>query len=53
MRTLPLAPSPARETVTQFDLSLAPLAPGEYKVEVTATSASGHATEVINFRVTS
>src|SRR5262249_3026093 len=37
MRDIPAIAGPAGD-MTQFDLSLAPFAPGEYRVELTATS---------------
>jgi VWFA-related protein len=51
MRTLATAPGPLVEGVTQFDLPLATFAPGEYRIEVTASSGSERTTELILFRV--
>jgi hypothetical protein len=42
MRTLPASAGPA-PGVTQFDLPLASLAPGDYTIALTATSAAGEA----------
>jgi hypothetical protein len=49
-----LAPMPAEggRTLTQFDLPLAPFAPGEYSIEVAARSDAGTARELIRFRIT-
>ena len=38
--------------ITQFDLPLAPLAPGEYFLQLTATGAAGAAEERVSFRIT-
>ena len=38
--------------VTQFDLQLAPLAPGDYYLHVTATGASGAVEERMSFKIT-
>ena len=38
--------------VTQFDLPLAPLAPGEYFLQVTATAETGAAEERVSLRIT-
>jgi VWFA-related protein len=38
--------------VTQFDLPLAPLAPGEYFLQVTATADAGTAEERVSLRIT-
>jgi VWFA-related protein len=48
-----LAQSAGDSGVAQFDLSLAPFAPGEYRIELIASSGSGRATDTIAFRVTS
>ena len=47
MRALPAMPDSPREGVTQFDIPLAPLAPGEYTIRLTA----GPVTEHVTFRV--
>jgi VWFA-related protein len=47
MRALPAMDASVREGVTQFDIPLSPLAPGEYIVRLTA----GTATEHVTFRV--
>jgi hypothetical protein len=49
MRSLQPTPGTLRDGVTQFELSLAPLAPGNYSIRVTA----GRASEYILFRVRS
>jgi hypothetical protein len=51
MRTLePIAPT--ADGVRQYDLPLAWLAPGEYRVELTAKTPTAAAREAIRFRVT-
>lgn len=51
MRALtPLEPA-ALPNVTQYDLPLAPLAPGEYSVRITAAGPGGTASEYVTFRV--
>ena len=47
MRALPAMAGSLREGVTQFDIPLAPLAPGEYTILLTA----GTVTEIVTFRV--
>ena len=47
---VPIAPAAAGGT-HQIDLSLAPIAAGEYLVEITARGASGEAKELIPLRV--
>jgi hypothetical protein len=47
MRPLPAMDGSARDGVTQFDVPLAPLPPGEYSIRLTA----GSATEYVTFRV--
>ena len=47
MRALPAMDSSRREGVTQFDIPLAPLPPGEYTIRLTA----GSVTEHVTFRV--
>jgi hypothetical protein len=51
MRSLAAMPASPRDWVTQFEILLAPLAPGHYTVELTATGTSGEAKEVFPFRV--
>jgi hypothetical protein len=43
---------PAAGGAPEIDLSLTPLPPGEYLVEITAAGASGNAKELVGFRVT-
>jgi VWFA-related protein len=45
-------PQETGQALAQFDLSLAPFAPGEYSIEVSATSTGGHARELIRFKIT-
>jgi VWFA-related protein len=52
MRELDPMPGDAQDGVTQFDLPLAPLAPGDYFLDVTATGPSGKAEERIGFKIT-
>ena len=55
MRPLPRLADPSPDGLVQFDLRLAPLAPDEYRVELTASNPSGAADEVkemLLFRVT-
>ena len=47
MRPLPAMDGSVRDGVTQFDVPLAPLPPGEYSIRLTA----GSATEYVTFRV--
>ena len=49
MRTLTAMPEVVGEGVTQFDVPLAPLAPGEYVIRISAPGAAEH----VMFRVTS
>ena len=55
MRDLPTVPAASLpEGFVQFDLPLAPLAPGEYRVELVAANRTGprdEAKELIVFRV--
>jgi VWFA-related protein len=51
MRDLPPLPSSPLEGVTQFDLPLGSLAPGNYSLEVTASNGTGDARELVAFRV--
>ena len=50
--TSTLQPLPAADGVTQFDLPLAPLAPGEYYLLFTVKGASGPVDQRISFRIT-
>ena len=52
LRTLNKMRAPAPDGSTQFDLPLAWLAPGEYTIELSATSTRGTAKEVVRFSVT-
>jgi len=47
-----LDPMPAGDGVTQFDLSLAPLAPGEYYLQFSVTGPAGPVDQRIQFRIT-
>jgi hypothetical protein len=49
---LPPVPAPEGAGVTQFDLPLAPLAPGDYIIHITATTPSGATEQRVSFRVT-
>jgi VWFA-related protein len=49
MRAVPAMPESLREGITQFDISLAPLAPGEYTIRLSADGVTEHVT----FRVRS
>lgn len=49
MRALRVAAAPDRRP--QIELPLAPFAPGDYLVEVTASSPAGVAKELVNFRI--
>jgi hypothetical protein len=49
---LPPMSEEAGRTLTQFDLPLARFAPGEYSIEVAASSDGGIARELIRFRIT-
>jgi hypothetical protein len=51
MRSLAAVPGPVAG-VTQFDLPLAPYAPGSYTIALTATSPAGQAREVLTFTIT-
>ena len=51
MRAVPVEPGPTPD-VYQVDLSLAGLAPGEYRIEVTAAAGRSRATETVAFRIT-
>lgn len=44
MRALPAMPRSPREGVTQFDIPLAPLPPGEYTIRLTAGAVAEHVT---------
>lgn len=52
MRDLPTVDLPATDGITQFDLVLASLPPGEYRIEVTATAGDSQVKEAFAFRVT-
>jgi VWFA-related protein len=52
LRDLDVTRAPAPDSRFQVDLPLANLAPGEYYFEVSASSASGEAKDLIGFRVT-
>ena len=52
MRDLDAMTEKALPGVTQFDLPLAPLAPGDYSVRLTVRSPSGAVSEYITFKVT-
>jgi hypothetical protein len=47
-----LAISPNGNALASIELALAPLAPGEYVIEIAATGDGGSATELIGFRIT-
>ena len=49
MRAVPAMPGSLREGITQFDISLAPLAPGEYTIRLSTDGVTEHVT----FRVRS
>jgi VWFA-related protein len=49
MRAVPAMPNSVREGITQFDISLAPLAPGEYTIRLSTDGVTEHVT----FRVRS
>ena len=51
IRALEPMVSDAPAGVTQFDLPLAPLAPGDYALRLTATGPSGTVAEYVTFRV--
>ena len=52
MRDLPVAPPEASGGLFQTDVLLAGLAPGEYYIELTASSPAGEAKDLLGFRVT-
>lgn len=52
LRDLPVAAPRADGGMFQIDLPLAPFAPGEYSIELTASSPSGEARDLLAFRVT-
>jgi VWFA-related protein len=52
MRTLAVTPSATTMPMTQFELPLSWLAPGEYDIEITATGPAGGLHERVSFRVT-
>jgi hypothetical protein len=43
---------PTSDGILQYDVPLASLAPGEYRIELTATTETATAREAIRFRVT-
>jgi VWFA-related protein len=51
MRPLDIQPGATSDGRAEIDLPLAGLAPGEYAVEIEATSPAGHAKDVLRFRV--
>ena len=51
LRALPPMPSPSGRGVAAFDVPLGWLAPGEYAIELTATTSAGSAKETIRFRL--
>jgi VWFA-related protein len=51
MRDLPAMPVEHLNTVSQFDLPLASLAPGDYSIRLTATGSGGPVSEFVSFRV--
>ncbi|MGH9310675.1 MAG: VWA domain-containing protein [Vicinamibacterales bacterium] len=51
MRPLEAMESTAVHGVTQFDLPLAPLAPGDYSIRLTVPGPKGDVTEFVTFRV--
>ena len=52
MRDLPVTAAPGASSVNWIDVPLAGLAVGEYMIEVSATSGTGQAKDLIDFRVT-
>jgi VWFA-related protein len=52
MREIDPLPGEPQHGVTQFDLQLAPLAPGDYYLHVIATGTSGKVEQRIGFRIT-
>jgi hypothetical protein len=48
MRTLPAMPGTVADGITQFDVPLAPLAPGEYVIRINGPGGAEH----VAFRVT-
>lgn len=52
LRQLEPMPALAGRDIRQFDLPLGWLAPGEYAIELNATSGAGTAKEIVRFRVT-
>jgi hypothetical protein len=52
LRDLPVAQPSAHDGQYQVDLLLASLAPSEYFFELTASTASGEAKDLVGFRVT-
>jgi hypothetical protein len=52
MTELAVAPSAASSSVLEIEVPLAPIAAGEYLLELTATGESGEVKELLGFRVT-
>jgi hypothetical protein len=52
MRELPVTAASGASSVNWIDVPLAGLAVGEYVIEVSATSGTGQAKDLIDFRVT-
>jgi len=52
MTDLPVAASASSPTMLEIDLALAPIAAGEYVIELTAAGESGEVKELLGFRVT-
>ena len=52
MNDVPVVLGAPAAAVALIELALAPLAPGEYVLEITVTGSSGDAKEMVGFRVT-
>jgi VWFA-related protein len=52
MRDLPVASPETKDGLFQLDVRLAGLAPGEYYIELSASSPTGEAKDLLGFRVT-
>ena len=52
MRDLPVESPERHDGLFQTDVALASLAPGEYSIELTASSPAGEAKDLVGFRVT-
>ena len=52
MREITTLPGPGSTGVTQFDLPLAPLAPGDYYLQFSVKGASGPVDQRVGFRIT-